>query len=242
MTQEADDPRRDFLVKTLSMGLVAASGIITLEQAALAMGQVPRKLPDGRSIFRMEGDVQVDGQPATMTTSISARSTVRTGIKSSVIFVVAGDAFILRENSELVMGSQDGFIIQGMRLLSGGLLSVFAEREEPHTIETTTATVGIRGTGIYAETDPEKSYICTCYGRTMISSQVDPNQSEDVVAEHHDRPLYVLASPQAGNLIVPAPFINHTDAELALIEELVGRTTPFAYSADAYEVPRNRNY
>ena len=242
MTQQADDPRRDFLIKTLTMGLIASSGILTLEQAALAMGEVPRKLPDGRSIFRLEGDVSVDDQPANLNTAITARSTVRTSVNSSVIFVVAGDAFILRENSELTMGSQDGLIIQGMRLLSGALLSVFAERKEPHTIETTTATVGIRGTGIYAETDPEKSYICTCYGRTLISSQVDPNQSEEVEAEHHDRPLYILASPQDGNLIVPAPFINHTDAELALIEELVGRTTPFAYSADAYEVPRNRNY
>ena len=242
MTEEVDDPRRDFLVKTLTMGLVATSGILTLDQAAMAMGEVPRKLPDGRSIFRLEGDVQVDNRPANINTPISANSTVRTGVNSSVIFVVAGDAFILRENSELTMGSEDGLIIRGMRLLSGGLLSVFAEREEPHTIETTTATVGIRGTGIYAETDPEKSYICTCYGRTLISSQVDPNQSEEVAAEHHDRPLYILAAPQAGSLIVPAPFINHTDAELALIEELVGRTTPFAYSADAYEVPRSRSY
>ena len=43
-------------------------------------------------------------------------------------------------------------------------------------------------------------------------------------------------------MIVPAPFINHTDAELALIEELVGRTTPFAFSSGSYEVPRRRNY
>ena len=224
------------------MGVVASSGILTLEQAARAMGEVPRKLPDGRSIYRLQGDVEVDGQKADINTIISARSTVRTGIASSVIFVVAGDAFILRENSELTMGSREGLVIQGMRLLSGGLLSVFAERKEPHTIETTTATVGIRGTGIYVESDPEQSYVCTCYGSTVINSQVDPNQFENVVAEHHDRPLYVLAQPQSGRLILPAPFIDHTDAELALIEELVGRTTPFAYSADAYEVPRNRNY
>ncbi len=242
MAQDKDDPRRDFLVKTLTMGLLASSGLMTLEQAARAMGEVPRKLPDGRSIFKLQGEVEVDGQAANLDTRITALSTVRTGIGSSVIFVVAGDAFILRENSELQMTSQDGLIIRGMRLLSGKLLSVFAKREEPHTIETTTATVGIRGTGIYVETDPEQSYVCTCYGLTEISAQADPSQSEEVFAEHHDRPLYVLAEPEDGNLIVPAPFINHTDAELALIEELVGRITPFAYSADAYEVPRNRSY
>ena len=54
--------------------------------------------------------------------------------------------------------------------------------------------------------------------------------------------MYVLPAASGNKLIQPGPFINHTDSELALIEELVGRTTPFAYSGGAYEVPRKRNY
>jgi hypothetical protein len=63
-----------------------------------------------------------------------------------------------------------------------------------------------------------------------------------VISKHHDQPLYVLPSAANGELIVAAPFINHTDTELALIEELVGRTTPFAFSGGGYEVPRRRSY
>jgi hypothetical protein len=140
------------------------------------------------------------------------------------------------------MKSDTGLIIDSMRLLSGKLLSVFGRRQKPHTITTSTATIGIRGTGIYLESEADRSYVCTCYGQTRIVASADPDISQDVVSKHHDSPLYVLPSASNGKLIVAAPFINHTDSELALIEELVGRTTPFAYSGGGYEVPRKRTY
>ena len=140
------------------------------------------------------------------------------------------------------MESSGGILIEGMRIVSGRLLSVFGKRPQPPSIYTSTATIGIRGTGLYVESDPEKSYICTCYGHTRIVASADRNVSEDIVSEHHDKPVYVLSAGSTGNLIVPGPFINHTDSELALIEELVGRTTPFAHGGSAYDAPRKRNY
>ena len=116
------------------------------------------------------------------------------------------------------------------------------QREEPRRINTLTATIGIRGTGIYVESEPDRSYVCTCYGHTRIAAVADPNVSKDIVSEHHDEPVYVLPAASGNNLIVPGPFINHTDSELALIEELVGRETPFSYNSGAYEVPRKRSY
>ena len=57
-------------------------------------------------------------------------------------------------------------------------------------------------------------------------------------ATHHDRPVYVVKDGGAGNNIRNAGFINHTDQELALIETLVGRRTPFVFSNDVYTGPR----
>ena len=54
-------------------------------------------------------------------------------------------------------------------------------------------------------------------------------------------PVYVLANAPAGKSIRPAPFINHTDQELMLVETLVGRTPPFVFPKDDYQGPR-RNY
>ena len=187
-------------------------------------------------------DVSVDGKRANINTAIGPGSYVRTGSGSQVIFVVANDAFILRSNSEVRMESSDGLLIEGLRMVTGRLLSVFGKRQEPRNILTPTATIGIRGTGIYVESDEEKSYVCTCYGKTRIAANANPNVSRDIVSEHHDDPVYVLSDGGDKKLIVPAPFINHTDAELALIEELVGRTTPFAYSGSGYDTPRKRSY
>lgn len=242
MGKTIENPRRTFLVRALSLGLFAGIVPGLPIQTAQAMGKVPNRLPDGRSIFRLEGSVTVDGRTATLETPVGPNSLIRTGPNSLAIFVVADGAFIMRSNSELEMGSSDGFLVQGMRLVTGKILSVFGKREKPYEINTVTATIGIRGTGIYVESEPDRSYVCTCYGDTRITANADPNVSEDVVSQHHDKPLYVLASGSEKKLIVPAPFINHTDAELSLIEELVGRTPPFAYTGGAYEVPRKRNY
>ncbi len=242
MSKELDDPRREFLVRALTLGLFAGSNLASLYQASYAMGEVPRKLPDGRSIYQMQGSVTVDGKKANLMTPIGPNSRVKTGSNSRIIFVVASDAFLLRSNSELEMGSSGGLIIEGMRIVSGALLSVFGKREDPHTITTSTATIGIRGTGIYVESDPQQSYVCTCYGQTRITAEADKNVSLDIVSEYHDNPVYILPSNAGNKLIVPAPFISHTDAELALIEELVGRSTPFSYSGAGYEVPRKRTY
>ena len=242
MRKDIDDPRREFLITALSLGLFGGANLASLFQAGYARGDMPDELPPGRSIYRLRGSVTVDGSPASIETQVKPGSLVRTGRKSSVIFVVAEDAFILRSNSELQLQSGGGAIIEGMRMLSGKLLSVFGRREKPHTITTTTATIGIRGTGIYVESEPDRSYVCTCYGMTRVTANADPDTRVDVVAEHHDEPLYVLQSPSRQRLIVPAPVINHTDRELALIEGLVGRTTPFAFAGGGYEGPRRRNY
>lgn len=242
MSKDIDDPRREFLLQALSLGLFGAANFAGLFQASHALGDIPEKLPDGRSIYKLEGIVTVDGQRANIQTMIGPNSRISTGSNSRVIFVVGSDAFVLRSNSELEMGSSEGLLIEGMRMLSGRILSVFGKREKPHTITTSTATIGIRGTGIYVESDPERSYVCTCYGETRIVAEADPNVSQNIVATHHDKPVYILPSAGANKLIVRAPFINHTDAELALIEELVGRTPPFAYSGGGYEVPRKRSY
>jgi hypothetical protein len=240
MKQELEDPRRNFLVQALSLGLYSTALSTGFYSSAFAMGDIPSKLPAGRSIYKLKGRVTVDGVEANINTRIRANSLVKTGDNSRIIFVVGKDAFILRSNGELQLGG-DGFLLSGMRMLSGKLLSVFGKRTQPYKLQTVTATIGIRGTGIYIEADAEQSYVCTCYGHTLIASADDPSQQQEVISKHHDQPLYILPTG-AGKVIRPAPFINHTDVELALIEELVGRSVPFAFSGGAYDQPRKRSY
>jgi hypothetical protein len=225
-SNEAEDPRRAFLLKALAAGLLAWSGGATGQ----LFGRRPQPLPAGRSVYETIGAVTVNGQPATAETRIGASDRVETGAGAQAIFVIGTDAFLLREKSRLELAG-DGLVVNALRVATGALLSVFGRGSK--RVLTTTAAMGIRGTGLYVESEPERSYVCTCYGEVQIAAADDASVSERIVSKHHDSPRYVLKAG-AAKRIQPAPFINHTDVELALIEALVGRTPPFSLFDEDY--------
>lgn len=238
-SNELDDPRRRTLIMALAAGAFSA-GMGSKQALAWGFfGSVPEKLPPTKSIYSLKGKVLVNGQEANMATIIHPNDTVETGPQSELIFVVGGHSMIMRENTVLKMAGkeeEDSFLIQGLRMLTGKLLTV--SRSQGTQIRTATATIGIRGTGYYIESDPEKTYFCTCYGLTEVESKEDPASRDTVASKHHDKPLYILNGEPEGKNIRPAPFINHTDHELMLIEALVGRTPPFVFAGDEYSAPR----
>ncbi len=229
--------RRRALLRALAAGGLGATGLPTA--TAQLFGQVPDKLPAGRSIYRLRGDVLVDGTTATVDTTVTADSTVQTGRNGRIMFVVGTEAFLLRANSRMQLTSErSGALTRSLRLLSGKLLSVFGSNR--FRAETPMATIGIRGTGVYLESDDKKTYVCTCYGSTRITAVDNPDVTEEISTRHHDAPRYVYADGETSSRIQTAPFINHTDDELALIEALVGRTPPFSVPG-GYSAPR-RDY
>lgn len=238
---EAEDPRRRLLIQALAAGYLGA-GVAGSEALAQLLGSAPSKLPPGRSIYRLAGEVRVDGKPATVETRIGGRSTLETGKGAELVYAVGTSAFVLRGESRVVLetAEPDSVILTGLRLLSGRLLSVFAAKR-PMQLKARTATIGIRGTGVYMEADPEQTYFCTCYGVADVAATEDPESRETVAAKHHDRPLYIVTGAPPGKNIREAPFINHTDQELMMIEALVGRSPPFVFPKSDYTGPR-RNY
>ena len=234
LLRNLDDPRRRLLVKLLSAG--ALSTLTSLRGlAADILGDTPGKLPPGRSIYRLSGQVTVNGAQAMLNTRIGPTDTIATGKGSEVVFAVADNAYLLRESSNLNLAQQaEGNVLSNvLRLLTGKLLAVFPQGKA-HRVQTITATIGVRGTGVYLEADPEQTYFCTCYGITDIRANNDAQSSKTVESKHHDEPLYILAKAAQGKSIRRAPFINHTDQELMLIETLVGRQPPFIFPSDDY--------
>jgi len=239
---EAEDPRRRLLIKALAAGFLGAGLPWGSALAESIFGNRPSKLPPGQSIYRLSGEVTVNGAPATLQTHVGPNDTIKTGKDGEAIFVVGGNSMILRANSEVTMQGQqeaDSLLVTGLRILTGKLLSV--SRSKGMHVQSATATIGIRGTGFYIESDPELTYFCTCYGLTDVEAVSDPESKDTVESKHHDKPLYILKGADAGKNIRRAPFINHTDQELMLIETLVGRTPPFAFSGMEYSAPR-RDY
>lgn len=237
--EEIRDSRRAFLLGALSSGILV--GGLGWNRPALAgwFGGIPGKVPEGKSIFDMQGDVRINGKPASYATRIQASDKITTGEGAYVVTAVGQTAFILRERSVLELGGKELFV-RSMQLVSGAVLGVFGRRRanEELRLGTPLATIGIRGTGVYAESETDQSYVCTCYGTTDIASAMDPQMRESVTATHHDAAKYVLKDTDAGRRIVPAPFKNHSDLELMTLEALVGRKVPFALATDEYETPR----
>ncbi len=228
-----DEKRRLLLVAALTGGVFS----LAAPQAALAAwwGFSPRKLEKKESIFALDGDVRVNGIKATKDTQIDAGALIETGKKSNVVFAVGSDSFIVRSNSTMQLEGSN-FFLDAMRLVSGKVLTVFGERSNNNTLVMSTpiATIGIRGTGVYMESDPEVSYLCTCYGKTQISSNEDPNDTLLLETTHHDEPKYITKHSRQGSRIIPAPFKNHTDLELKMLETLVGREVPFGLEGNLY--------
>ncbi len=123
-----------------------------------------------------------------------------------------------------------------MRVVSGKILSVFGKGAK--TIQTSTATIGIRGTGCYIEDEgtgaKARTYFCLCYGSVDLTPKAAPHEAESYTTTHHDKPMYVLNDMKMAKMMVPAEVINHTDEELTLLEGLVGRVTPFYGTGKKY--------
>jgi hypothetical protein len=235
-----DDPRRRLLIQALTAGAFTTALTDAQALSFSIFGSRPSKLPPGQSIYGLSGEVTVNDQTATMATIIKPGDTVQTAKNSEVVFVVGTHSMILESNSKLLIETEQSSVgsalISGLRMVAGKLLSV--SRNSPMRVSTSTSTIGIRGTGFYVESDPEQTYFCTCYGVTEVQANNDPDSKETVAATHHDKPLYIVADGGQGKNIRRAPFLNHTDQELALIETLVGRKTPFVFSKDSYNAPR----
>lgn len=232
---ETDETRRRLLIAMLGLGTLAS-----VPGYAAQYSRLPTKLPPGQFIYRMFGDVQINGIAVTLKTQIKAGDKITTGGRSFVIFVFGEDAFILRSNSEMIVRpdakaakpapkqpANKRLIMSALptaySLTRGKALSVMASRQT--RISTPTAVIGIRGTGVYVEAQPDEAYVCVCYGSTEIENSADPDVHETVITKQHDAPKYVTGG--SNPRIMPAPFKNHDDEELLLIETLVGRSTPY---------------
>ena len=210
-------------IRNLGAGLLAQ--YLNSLHAAWAAGKNP--LPPG--IHRLSGDVRLNGETAREGMQVKPGDSIATGKDSEVIYIIGQDAFLQREQSLVSIGGDA--LKNVLRLVSGKLMSVFSKGEKQ--IQTGTATIGIRGTGCYLETGPERDYFCLCYGKAEIASARHPEKSELIETRHHDHPVYIY--PNGEKMMVPATVINHSDSELILLESLLGRVPPFYGYGSSYD-------
>lgn len=170
----------------------------------------------------LQGEVLINGRAARSRSRIHADSTIRTGA-GSTSFVIGDNAFLLRPNSHVKFtpAGRSNSVISTLRLITGGLLSVFGPG--PKKLVTPSATIGIRGTGVFMEAQDNSSYVCLCYGKVDLSANSQPAAVEELQASHHQG-----KNVGQDGQISPADMRAHTDDELVMLEGLVGRKVPFS--------------
>jgi hypothetical protein len=211
--------RRAWLARMAATGGALAAGMAQL-RLALALGSV------APGVARVRGDVRINGKPAQRGMEVRPGDVITTGRDAELVVVVGRDAFLVRSQSRIELtGDATRMLVSSLRVVTGALLSVFEPGKEKQ-IRTATAAIGIRGTGVYVELEGSRTYVCTCYGESQLVPVDDPGQAETVRTEHHDQPRYIYPKGMP-RMIEKAPVVNHTDAELVLLESLVGRTVPF---------------
>ncbi|MDH4174843.1 MAG: hypothetical protein OEW96_00360 [Betaproteobacteria bacterium] len=195
--------------------LLGAAALLLVREA-LAAGTLEK------GVYRVRGEAHINDAPAKRGMDVKRGDIVATATGAEIIFVVNRDAFLLRGDSRLEVGRAAADVF---RLITGALLSVYQPGVRK-TLHAQTATIGIRGTGIYVESAADRTYVCTCYGEADLIPLADPGARETVRTRHHEQPRYILGKG-APQMMMKAPVVNHTDAELAMIESLVGRGVPF---------------
>lgn len=215
--------RRRTLKALAAAGLLGPAGISGLIRDALAKGEVPLKT----GLQRIRGEVVVNHKLATEGQLLKPGDSIVTGRNSEAIYVIGQDAFLQRELTTIKFGTDPAKDL--FRVVTGKILSVFGRGTK--TLHTSTATIGIRGTGCYIEDQgtgtKAETYFCLCYGGVDLTPNAAPHEAESYSTTHHDKPMRVYNDPNMAKMMVKASVVNHTDAELDMLEALVGRVTPF---------------
>lgn len=199
--------RREFV----AAGIAAGVGLVLPAQA------------QDSGVQQLSGPVFVNRTYASVGTPVRPGDLVTVAHGSSVSFTIDEDAYLLRGGTTLRIESGVNSLVNSLRLFTGAILGVFGRGEK--MIFTRSATIGIRGTGLYLDSAPQQTYFCTCYGETEL--RVPGIKAQQLSATHHN--AVMIYTPRAGKNEIHnmAGFEYHTDDELRATEALQGRTVPF---------------
>lgn len=214
MTDDTDRARRRALLALIgAAGGVAGALRVAVAQPAQAEG-----------MRQVRGEVTVNGKPVRVGDAVRPGDTVATGARSFAAFVVGRDAFLVRDATHVEIAGGD-LAADLLRLVTGKLLGVFGAGRGRRLV-TANATIGIRGTGAYLEAEAARTYFCLCYGTADVAT-ADGRTKDTYTTTHHESPRYLYGDGRK-DAMTAARVVNHSDAELIMLEALVGRTPPRA--------------
>lgn len=230
MDLKAFHPSRRAFIRNVLLASGFAPALVVTLASSMGRAGANSKVPVAPGFQELQGDVRLNARPAQVGQLVKPGDVVRTGADGSCVIIIGQHVYLIREESEVKFFAedfeqdQDGNVSGLIRMASGAMLSVFGKTRTD--IVTPLATIGIRGTACYVDSRAQQTYACVCYGTGELGGAPDGRHLETVVTEHHDSPRFIYP-PGAPKRIEPAPVMDHTDAELRMLEALVNRKPPF---------------
>jgi len=179
------------------------------------------------TIHELEGDVFINKNIASQSSTIQSGDRLSVAYGGRLVFSMGEDTYLLQEGSSLEVVSHNNVTVSGLRLLTGGLLSVFGKRETATKIYTRTAVIGIRGTGVYLNSQPEKLYFCTCYGKTDLHLGHQHTEHNQHIESTHHQAFDITGKTENTMTMNATQVVGHTDDDLRLLEHYSGRKPLF---------------
>jgi hypothetical protein len=174
------------------------------------------------NIVELNGDAMLNKSRLQPGTVIQSGDVIETGPGSRLTFMIGDASFHMRQNSLMKVERGESInAVSVLRLLTGGLAAVFGKGNQRRVI-TPTLTAGIRGTGLYVEAEPIRSYFCNCYGTIDLVAGAG---RVTTTTDYHDSFWASSIMPKDGKNIWPSPPRNHTDEELETLARVLSLTT-----------------
>lgn len=184
---------------------------------------------DKASIIYVDGEVTMNGSPATVGDDVQPGATIKTG-SDGLCEVVFNRKNIIHITSSTILTFDREVLSRGATLRGGAIAMVlrnlgpFARNpgELRFRIQTSTAVAGVRGTCFFVKVeDDNDTYICCCNGSLHIAGP-SGEFTKNIAGSHH-REVRVTRS-DAGLSVSAAPLLYHTDADVEAIAAKIGET------------------
>ena len=202
--------RRQFLLLSLAAGLYSKEVLAGNHAAGHGENKVMAGSVVVNGVAKKSGDRLTD-----------AELSVQTNQRSAII-AMGSNVFLMAPDSDISFELDGDKRFTGLKLGLGAVHSVFTPKAGKRVVKTPHATIGIRGTGHYAEVQPglNRTYSCCCYGEIEIENNASGTREAQQTSYHEAR--IITAAGEIG----PAPYdvpLNHYDDSLVHLEKLAGR-------------------
>jgi hypothetical protein len=194
---------------------------------ALALSAAAASGADTASIVYIEGEVAMNGAPASVGDDVPAGALITTAA-DSVCQVVFNRRNIVHMAAGTTLRFDEKSLSRGATLRSGAIAMVLRNLapapagELRFSIRTPTTVAGVRGTCFFVKVEDENnSYICACNGAIRLEG--DGGAFTQSLASSHHREVRVSRSA-AGITVSAAPLEYHTDGDVEAVAARIGES------------------